>query len=158
MVRVTQSQSPIVGDRAFFRASTGLARSFMHFSQTVGTAFGYSVTFLQTVRTTFNQTFLFQTITAAFGYSVAFLQTIRATFNQTFLFQAIAAAFSYGVAFLQTIRATFDQAFLFQAIAATFGNGLADVCSVRFDLWDGLFCGWQGESAGGQDRECNTEQ
>ena len=103
----------------------------MHFSQTVGTAFSYGVTFLQTVRT---------------------------TFNQTFLFQAIAAAFSYGIAFLQAIRATFDQAFLFQAIAATFGNGLADVYSVRFDLWDGLFCSWQGESAGGQDRECNTEQ
>ncbi len=158
MVRVTQSQSPIAGDRAFFRASTGLARSFMHFSQTVGTAFSYSVTVLQTIRATFNQTFLLQAITAAFSYGIAFLQTIRAAFDQTFLFQAITAAFSYGIAFLQTIRATFDQAFLFQAITATFGNGLADVYSVRFDLWDRLFCSWQGESAGGQDRECNTEQ
>ena len=158
MGRVTQSQSPIAGDRAFLRASTGLARGFVHLIQTVGTAFDDEFAFLQTVRTPFNQAFLFQAITTAFGDELAFLQTVGATFNQAFLFQAITAAFSYGVAFFQTVRATFNQAFLFQAITTTFGNGLADVCSVRFDLWNRLFCGWQGKSAGGQDRECNTEQ
>ena len=158
MLPVVQSQSPISGDRAFFRASTGLARCFVHFIQTVGTAFGDEFALLQTVRATFNQAFLFQAITATFGNEFALLQTLGTAFNQAFLFQAITATFGDEFAFLQTLGTAFNQAFLFQAIAATFGNGLADVCSVRFDLWNGLFCGWQGKSTGGQDGECNTEQ
>ena len=99
-----------------------------------------------------------QTVGAALGNEFALLQAVRATFNQTFLFQAITAAFGDGVALLQTVGTAFNQTFLFQAIAATFGNGLADVRGVSLGLWDGLFCGWQGKSAGGQDGECNTEQ
>ena len=100
----------------------------------------------------------FQTVGTAFGNEFALLQAVRATFNQAFLFQAITATFGDEFAFLQTVRATFNQAFLFQAIATTFGNGLTDVRGVSLGLRDGLFSSWQGKSAGGQDRECNTEQ
>jgi len=72
--------------------------------------------------------------------------------------QTVGTALGDEFALLQAIRATFNQAFLFQAIATTFGNGLTDVRGVSLGLRDGLFGSWQGKSAGGQDRECNTEQ
>jgi len=134
----------------------------MQFLQTVSTAFGNTLgvgTFIGLFSTTFNQAFLFKAITATFGNSIAFQQTIGATFNQTFLFQAVATVFgqAFGVgAFVGLFRAILSNG-AFGVVTVLFflrtaaSDGLAEMSGVGFDLWGGLFGGWQGKSTGSQD-------
>lgn len=89
--------------------------------------------FLQTVSTAFGNTF---------GVS-AFVGLFCTTFYQTFLLQAIEAIFSHS---------TFGIVTVFFFLRTTASHSLAGLHGLGFILRGGLFGGWQGKSAGSQDR------
>lgn len=149
-------------DRAFLWATTGLALCLMQFLQTVCTTFGNTFgvgAFVGLFSTAFDQAFLFEAITATFGDSVTFQQAISTAFNQTFLFQAVATVFgqAFGVsAFVGLFRTIFSNS-AFGVVTVLFflrtaaSDSLAVMNGVSFDLWGGLFGGWQGKGTGSQD-------
>ena len=104
---------------------------------------------LQTVGTAFSNTFCIGTFVGVFS----------TTFNQAFFFQAVAAVFghAFGVsAFVGLFRTIFSYS-AFGVVTVLFflrtaaSDGLAEMSGVGFDLWGGLFGGWQGKSTGSQD-------
>ena len=116
-----------------------LAQAGVAFDNTVTTTFGEGLTQRSAVGTVSSQGLAQWGAVGTIGsQGLTLWGTIRTVLSdQAFFFQAIVTTFSQGLA-------------LWSTVGTISGNRLAEHRGGGFDLWGGLFCGWQGESGAGQ--------